>query len=304
MDTLRLMHLFTRAVDLGSLSAVAREAGTTQPTVSKAINALEAHVGVRLLERSTTGLLATAEGMRFHERARRLLDEYDDALAEVRGHARQAQGLLRVNAPVALGQFHLNALAQEFLALHPDIEIELILDDRFVDLVGDGVDVAVRLGGPLPPDAVARTIAASTRSLVAAPSYLARHARIRRPDDLAQHDFLRFAWLATGDEMALQSGGEVVKVTTRGRYRVNNALAIRDSLLAGAGIGLCPHWLVHDLVQAGQLARVLPAWSGTPQHVALVYPSRRYQPARARLFMDFLAQRIGALPGWTATADR
>ncbi|NHZ80098.1 LysR family transcriptional regulator [Massilia sp. CCM 8695] len=304
MDTLRLMHLFTRAVDLGSLSAVARESGTTQPTVSKAINALEAHVGVRLLERSTTGLLATAEGLRFHERARRLLDEYDDALADVRGHARQAQGLLRVNAPVALGQFHLNALAQEFLALHPDIEIELILDDRFVDLVGDGVDVAVRLGGPLPPDAVARTIAASPRSLLAAPAYLARHPRIKLPDDLARHDFLRFAWLATGDEMALQRGAEVVKVTTRGRYRVNNALAIRDSLLAGAGIGLCPHWLVHDLVQAGQLVRVLPAWSGTPQQVALVYPSRRYQPARARLFMDFLAQRIGALPGWMATVDR
>lgn len=302
MDTLRLMHLFTRAVDLGSLSAVAREAGTTQPTVSKAINALEAHLGVRLLERSTTGLLATAEGVRFHERARRLLDEYDDALADVRGHARQATGLLRVNAPVALGQFHLNALAQEFLALHSDIEIELILNDRFVDLVGDGVDVAVRLGGPLPPDSVARTIAVSPRWLVAAPMYLAAHARVKRPDDLARHEFIRFAWLADGDELALQRGAEVMKVTTRGRYRVNNALAIRDSLLAGAGIGLCPQWLVHDLVQAGRLARVLPGWSGTPQKVALVTPSRRYQPARARLFMDFLAARIGALPGWTSTA--
>lgn len=301
MDTLRLMHLFTRALDLGSLSAVAREAGTTQPTISKAINALEAHLGVRLLERSTTGLLATAEGVRFHERARRLLDEYEDALAEVRGHARQATGLLRVNAPVALGQFHLNALAQDFLALHPQIEIELILNDRFVDLVGDGVDVAVRLGGPLPPDAVARTIAASPRWLVAAPSYLAAHARLKKPDDLARHDFLRFAWLADGDDITLQRGEELVRVTTRGRYRVNNALAIRDSLLAGAGIGMCPHWLVHDMLRSGRLARVLPAWSGTPQQLALVYPSRRYQPARARLFMDFLAARIGALPGWTAT---
>ncbi|MFB9243906.1 LysR family transcriptional regulator [Massilia antarctica] len=304
MDTLRLMHLFTRAVDLGSLSAVAREAGSTQPTVSKAINALEAHLGVRLLERSTTGLLATAEGLRFHERARRLLDEYEDALADVRGHARQAEGLLRVNAPVALGQFHLNALAREFLALHPDIEIELILNDRFVDLVGDSVDVAVRLGGPLPPDAVARTIAASPRALVAAPSYLAQHARIERPDDLGRYEFIRFAWLPAGDEIELHRGAESMTVTTRGRYRVNNALAIRDSLLAGAGVGLCPHWLVHDLVQAGQLVRVLPAWSGTPQQVALVYPSRRYQPARARLFMDFLAQRIGALPGLTAAIDR
>ncbi|RSZ56467.1 LysR family transcriptional regulator [Massilia atriviolacea] len=301
MDTLRLMHLFTRAIDLGSLSAVAREAGTTQPTVSKAINALEAHLGVRLLERSTTGLLATAEGVRFHERARRLLDEYEDALAEVRGHARQATGMLRVNAPVALGQFHLNALAQDFLALHPQIEIELILNDRFVDLVGDGVDVAVRLGGPLPPDAVARTLAASPRWLVAAPSYLAAHARLKKPDDLARHDFLRFAWLADGDDITLQRGEELVRVTTRGRYRVNNALAIRDSLLAGAGIGMCPHWLVHDMLRSGRLARVLPAWSGTPQQLALVYPSRRYQPARARLFMDFLAARIGALPGWTAT---
>lgn len=301
MDTLRLMHLFTRAVELGSLSAVAREAGTTQPTVSKAINALEAQLGVRLLERSTAGLMATTEGMRFHERARRLLDEYEDALADVRGHARQATGLLRVNAPVALGQFHLNALAQQFLALHPDIEIELILNDRFVDLVGDGVDVAVRLGGPLPPDAVARTVAVSARSLVAAPSYLAPHARLKTTNDLARHEFIRFAWLADGNQIALQRGEELRRVSTRGRYRVNNALAIRDSLVAGAGIGLCPHWLVHDLLKTGQLVRVLPAWSGTPQQLALVYPTRRYQPARARLFMDFLGARIGALPGWTAT---
>jgi DNA-binding transcriptional LysR family regulator len=301
MDTLRLMHLFTRAVDLGSLSAVAREAGTTQPTVSKAIAALEAQLGVRLLERSTSGLQANAEGVRFHERARRLLDEYDDALADVRGQARQASGLLRVNAPVALGQFHLNALVRDFLALHPDIDIELILNDRFADLVGDGVDVAVRLGGPLPPDSVARTIAVSARSLVAAPSYLSAHPRLRQTEDLARHEFIRFAWLAGGGEIALQRGSEQKTVTTRGRYRVNNALAIRDSLLAGAGIGLCPHWLVHDLLQAGLLARVLPAWSGTPQQLALVYPSRRYQPLRARLFMDFLAARIGALPGWTTT---
>lgn len=307
MDTLRSMRLFVRAVELGSLSAAAREAGTTQPTVSKALGALEKELGVRLLERSTTSLLPTVEGTRFYARAGRVLEEYEEAVADARGLTRQAAGLLRVNAPVALGQFRLNALVQEFLALHPAISIELILNDRFADLVEEGVDVALRLGGPLPPDAVARRAALSPRYLVAAPAYLARHPAPRRPEDLARHDYIRFAWLAGGDDVELHHAKRpavVAKVTTQGRYRVNNALAIRDSLAMGAGIGLCPLWLVHDMLEDGRLVRVLPAWRGAAQELSLVTPSRRYQPLRARLFIDFVGARMPGLPGFDAAAAR
>jgi DNA-binding transcriptional LysR family regulator len=296
---MRSLHYFVRTVELGSLSAVAREEGVTQPTVSKIIAALERDVGVRLLERSTTSLAPTAEGRRFHDRARGLLADFDAAVTEARGGG-ALRGLLRVSAPVALGQLRLNGLVLEFLALHPGIELELILNDRMVDLVEEGIDVAVRLGGALPQDMVARRVAVSARLLVAAPAYLARHAPPRTPDHLAQHDYVRFAWLPAGDIITLQDGSRSMAVTVKSRYRVNHALAIRDSLVQGAGIGLCPRWLVGDLLEAGTLQPVLPGWHGVPQEVHLL--AGRYRSARARVFIEFLAGRLPALPGFSVAA--
>jgi DNA-binding transcriptional LysR family regulator len=300
MDTLRSMHYLVRAIERGSLSAVAREQGTTQPTVSKVLDALERSLGVRLLERSTSGLTPTEQGMRFYERAKIVLEEFENAVAEARGLTEKPAGLLRINAPVALGQFRLNRLIQEFLALHPDIDIELILNDRFVDLVEEGVDIALRLGDVLPPQAVARRIATSNRILVAAPDYLKSRGHPRRPADLEQHDYIRFAWATAGEAIELHGGSASVTVAATGRYRVNNAIAIRESLAMGSGIGLCPAWLVHDLIESGKLVRVLPKWAATPQELFLLYPSRRYLPLRGKLFMDFISSRLVQLPGFEA----
>lgn len=295
MDRLRSMQYFIRAVELGSLSAAAREQGTTQPTVSKALGALEEELGVRLLERSTTGLSPTDQGQRFYARAKLVIEEFNEAVSDARDQTGQATGLLRVNAPVALGQFRLTSLVNEFLARYPDIELELILNDRFVDLVEEGVDVALRLGGSLPPDVVARKIGVSQRLLVAAPGYLDKHGQLQHPLDLAMHNYVRFAWLPSGDEVELHNADTHVTVRTKGRFRVNNALSIRETLAAGAGIGLCPAWLVDDLLGTGQLVHVLPGWTGAPQELFVMYPSRRYQPLRAKLFIDFVA---GKVLGW------
>jgi DNA-binding transcriptional LysR family regulator len=219
-------------------------------------------------------------------------------VTDARGLTERPAGLLRINAPVALGQFRLNALVQKFLAQYPEIEIEMILNDRFVDLVEEGVDVALRLGGNLPPNAVARKVAVSPRYLVATPAYLKGHGTLRQPEDLAQHDYIRFAWLSTGDVVELHNGGHTVTVATKGRYRVNNALSIRESLAMGVGVGLCPAWLVYDLIASRQLVRVLPEWSGSVQELFLLYPSRRYQPLRARLFIDFIEAQMCLLPGF------
>ena len=304
MDTLRAITYFARALELGSLSAVAREAGTTQPTISKALAGLERQLGVRLLERSTTSLVATVPGQRFYGRARRLLEEYTEAVADARGQTGQPAGLLRVHAAVAFGQLRLNGLVQRFLDQHPAIQIELILDDRYVDLVEDGVDVALRLGdgSGLPPDAVARLLATSSRTLVAAPAYLARRADLPLavPADLAGHDYLRYAWLASGDLLTLWSATARAEVRTHGRFRVNHALAIRDTLLLGGGVGLCPAWLVHDLVAEGRLKSVLPDWHGVPQQLHLLLPSRHYPSVRARLFADFISAEVPRLPGFAA----
>jgi DNA-binding transcriptional LysR family regulator len=299
MDTIRSLRCFVRAVELGSLSAVAREEGTTQPTVSKLMAALERELGVRLLERSTTSLSPTPEGDRFYRRALGVLAEYQEAVAEARGQTDTPAGLIRVNAPAAFGQLRLNAMLASFLDLYPQVDIELILDDRMVDLVKEGVDIALRQGRELPPDAVARLAGVSPRHLVAAPSYLKRHGTPRQPRDLADFDYIRFAWLADGDMLTLHRGERIESVATRGRFRVNHALAIRDSLAAGGGIGLCPLWLVQDLLDIGALVRVLPQWEGQPQALHLLSPSRRYQPLRARLLLDHLARHIAQLPGYS-----
>lgn len=303
MDRLRSMQYFIRTVELGSLSAAAREQGTTQPTASKALGALEEELGVRLLERSTTGLSLTDQGQRFYMRAKLVVEEFNEAVSDAQGQTRQATGLLRVNAPVALGQFRLTAVVNEFLSRYPDIELELILNDRFVDLVEEGVDVALRLGGTLPPNVIARRIGVSSRLLVAAPGYLDKHGQPEHPLDVAAHNYVRFAWLPSGDEVELHNAGTRVTVQTKGRFRVNNALSIRETLAMGAGIGLCPAWLVNDLLKTGQLVHVLPGWTGAPQELFVMYPSRRYQPLRAKLFIEFVSNQVHGWEGFDRAAE-
>ncbi|MCB2255987.1 LysR family transcriptional regulator [Pseudomonas chlororaphis] len=301
MDSLKAMHCFVRAVELGSLSSAARELGSTQPTVSKLVAALEKQLGTRLLTRGTTGLTPTEQGKRFYERAKAVLEEYGEAVAEVRGLTERPEGVLRVNVPVSLGVLHLNGLMLAFMAQYPDIEVELILNDRFVDLTEENVDLALRLGGDLPPNAIARRIATAPRYLVAAPEYLQRHAPLQRPADLGEHHFLRFAWLSSGDTLDLSGpAGEKVSITAQGRYRTNSSLAIRDGVLQGAGLCITPAWLVSDLLDSGRLVRVLPDWSGPPHEAFLIYPERRYRPLRVRLLMEYLAERLPRLPGFTA----
>lgn len=291
------MRLFTRVVELGSFSAAAREEDISQPTMSKIVAALERNLGVRLLERTTTSLMPTEEGKRFYERSKRVIEEYVDAVADAQGRTQQLAGTLIVNAPVGLGELHLNGLFLEFLAHYPEIEIELILNDRVVDLVEEGVDVAIRLGSVLPPNVVARQIASSPRVLVASPEYIERNPKVRKPEDLVKHEYLRFAGVSFGAQMEFSRGTEKVVVPVGGRYRVNSSLALRQCFLAGAGVGTAGAWLVQDLIDTGALVRLLPKWQMASQPVHLVYPSRRYQPLRTRTLLQFLAARLPLLPG-------
>ena len=297
MDTLHAMRVFTRTLELGSLSAAAREFGTTQPTVSKWLAQLERQLRVRLVERSTRGLSPTEQGQRFYADARRIIEQFDAAVGDVQGMTGQAAGLLRINAPVALGQFRINAMVQRFMADHPAIDVELILNDRFVDLIEEGVDVAFRLGGTLPPDAIGRHLATVPRFLVAAPAYLARRGVPAVPDDLSTHDVVRFAW-TPGNTVELFRGDEQARVPTSSRFRVNNALAIREALVLGSGIGVCPDWLVRDLLDGGELVRVLEGWAARPQALTLLTPSRQFQPLRTRLFIDFAIGQFSEIAGF------
>lgn len=295
MDTLRTLEAFVHSVELGSLSGAARALGTTQPTISKLVAQLEHSLGVRLLRRNAAGLSLTDEGQRFHERARRMLEDYDDAVANAREGVQQPRGLLRVSAPVTLGQRHLNAMAVEFLTLYPDIELDLLLDDRFVDPLEERIDVSLRLGGALPQNLVARHLGTWPRVLVASPAYLAARGKPSTPRELLVHDYLRYA---AGDEGVLLHGPDgLLAVPVRSRYRVNNAVALLDSVLDGAGISLQPTWMVADLLARGRLIRVLAHHTGPEQKAHLLYAPRRHQPLRVRVLVDFLAERVARLPG-------
>lgn len=297
MDTLRALEAFVHSVELGSLSGAARALDTTQPTVSKLVAGLERSLGVRLLRRSAAGLSLTEEGQRFHERARRVLEDYGDAVSDAREGLHQPRGLLRMSAPVTLGQRHLNAMALEFLALYPGIELDLLLDDRFVDPLEERIDVSLRVGGPLPPDLVARHLGTWPRVLVASPGYVAARGKPRKPQDLLAHDYLRYG--AGDDGVLLQGPDGALTVSVRSRYRVNNAVAMLDSVLGGAGISLQPTWMVAEPLAQGRLVRVLPRHSGPAQEVHLLYAPRRQLPLRVRVLVDFLAERVAKLPGAT-----
>jgi DNA-binding transcriptional LysR family regulator len=302
MDILRALEAFVHSVELGSLSGAARALDTTQPTVSKLVAGLERSLGVRLLRRTAAGLSLTEEGQRFHERARRMLEDYGDAVSDVREGIQQPRGLLRMSAPVTMGQRHLNAMAVEFLGLYPDIELELVLDDRFVDPLEERIDVSLRVGGALPPDLVARHLGTWPRVLVASPDYIAARGKPHKPQDLLAHDYLRYA--AGDDGVLLQGPDGPVTVPVRSRYRVNNAVALLDSVLGGAGISLQPTWMVADLLEQGRLVRLLGRHTGPAQEAHLLYAPRRHQPLRVRVLVDFLAERVAKLPGASRPVTR
>lgn len=299
MDTFRALQLFGRIVELGSFTAAAREARLSQPTLSKVVTALERSIGVRLLARTTTGLSLTEEGRRFYARGQQIVEDYQEAVGDVRGRAHQLTGELRVNAPLGLGELRLNALILTFLDAHPGIRLALSLNDRMVDLAEEGVDVAIRLGHALPRDAIAREIAFSPRVLVAAPSYLKRASQLESPQDLAAHDYFSFAGLRS-NVLEFSRGSATVKVAANGRLRVNSSLVLRQALLQGAGLGSAPAWLVQDLIEKGTLIRLLPEWILPGQPLHLVYLSRRWLPLRVRALLDFMLQQLPALPGFHA----
>jgi DNA-binding transcriptional LysR family regulator len=298
MDTLAALRTFTRVVELGSFTATARELGAAQPTVSKIIARLEQELGVRLIERSTTALTLTDEGRRFYDRGRRLLEEYADAVADVRGQTGQPVGTLVVAAPVGLGELRLNALAMDFIARYPDIELELILNDRLIDLVEEGVDLAIRLSSELPPNVIVKKLASSPRLLVAAPAYLDAAPPLRRPEDLSHHAYIRFGGIAALSRLEFKNADETVTVVPTGRYRINSSLALRQCFLTGAGLGSAPAWLVQDLLDDGALVRLLPEWSLESQPLFLIYPSRRHLPQRTKTFIAFLQKHLLGLPGF------
>lgn len=294
MDTLRAMKALVRTVELGSLSAAARSLGTTQPTISKLLTELEHQTSAKLMERTSARLRVTPEGERLLDTARRMLEEYDEALVELQGLRAEPRGTVRLAAPVALGQCWLNPLLPSFLDRYPDVDVEVMLEDRFVDPIEERIDLALRIGGDLPPNLVARRVGHWPRLLVASPAYLERHGRPLQPTELTAHSYLRYA-AGASHEIELSGAAGTVCVPVTSRYRINSAVALLDSVERGMGITMQPTWMVSRRIDDGRLVHVLPQWSGPAQVAHLLFAPRRRQPARVGALLDFLLLELGKL---------
>lgn len=292
MNKLMWMHCFVRVVETGSFSAVARELGIGQPNVSRHIASLERDLGTRLLHRSTRQLLATVEGQRYYTQARQALDLIAQAESDARGQ-HKPHGLLRVACAPGLGVEKILGAMPEFLARFPDVELEFRLSDNYIDLVAEGVDVAIR-GGVLKDSALrARRIGTSERICVASAGYLERHAMPLQPEDLLQHQCIMYTLLAGGGAWPFKDGS----VQVRGRLRMNSLEGIRRAALDGMGIGYLPSWMVQEHLRSGALRALLAGHAAPPTPVNALYSADRLLPLRAAVFIDCIAAVFAATPG-------
>ncbi len=285
MDRLLWMNCYARAVETGSFSAVARELAIGQPNVSRHVAALETHLGTRLLHRSTRKLTLTPEGERYYTEVRRALDAIAEAESNARGE-KKPQGLLRVACPVALARFKLLPLVKPFLKQYPDIELDLQIADRKIDLVEEGVDIAVRVGELRDSALKARLLGTARRICVASPGYLAAHGTPASPEDLRQHNCILFSLLATGNLWPFENQ----PVEVRGNFKVNSPEGVRSAVLDGLGIGLMPCWLFADALAAGAVVQLLPDWRVPTLPISALYSAKRLLPRRAAVLMDYLSQ--------------
>jgi DNA-binding transcriptional LysR family regulator len=298
MNTGLLEHIrtFVRAAETGSFTAVAEEQGQSQPTVSRQIAALEDHLGVRLMQRTTRALTLTDEGRSYLAHARGLLDAVEEAALAVRPDA-TVRGVLRIAAPLAFARLHLMPRMAAFLAAHPDLRTDWVLGDRPVDLVEEGVDLAIRIGRVTDQGLIARRIGLMRRVTVARPDYFARAGRPAHPRDLVEHDCIVYTGLATVDEWQfVDPSGSPLAVRVSGRVRVSASEGMRSALLEGLGIAVCPTWLFTDEIETGVVERVLHDYEPAALPIQAVYPSRRLVPPRVRAFVDFLAAAFRADP--------
>ncbi len=298
-DHLGAMAVFARVVDAGSFSRAAEALGLSKSAVSKQVARLEDRLGARLLNRTTRKLSLTEAGAAFHAGCRQMLAEAEDAEAAV-GHLAQApRGTLHVNAPMTFGQQHVAPALPEFMARYPELDVNLQLNDRTVDLVAEGFDVAVRIGRLADSSLVARRLAPQNTAVVAAPEYLDRHGRPEHPQELDRHACLLYSYLASGPVWHFRGRDGPVRVPVAGRLEANNGDVLLAAAKGGAGIARLPTFICGDAVRAGELERLLPGWVDTADAaVYAVYPASRQVSPKLRVFIDFLAARFGPAPYW------
>lgn len=298
MDQLRQIEAFTAVVSHGSFVKAAERLDLSKAVVSRLVLELEASLGTRLLNRTTRRLSLTDSGSRYVERCRQLLDDLAEANAEASATSSTPRGKLRINAPLSFGNLHLAPLWGEFLRLHPEVELEIELTDRVVDLVEEGFDLGVRIGRLQATSLVSRRLASDRTLLCASPAYLARAERIHSLQDLARHSVMAYSWASWGDVWNFEGPeGQTESVTVRPRLRANSGDTCRAAALADQGVILQPAFLIGEDVRQGRLVEILPRYRRPALDIHALYPSRKHLSGKVRAMVDFLVDAFRQ-PGW------
>lgn len=297
MDGFSAIPVFVAVVECDGFSSAARKLGVSKSAVSKRITSLENKLGVQLLYRTTRRLSLTEAGEHYYQnavKALRFASEAEDAVIQRQA---QPQGRLRINTPMSFGRLHIAPLIPRFLERYPEIQIDMVMDDRVVDLIEGRFDIAIR-GGDLPDSSlVARKLAPMHSMICASPDYIARHSMPQVPAELVDHNCLHFSYTMSEWSFTKQGEEEVVRAT--GNYLVNNGEALREVLLRGMGIGRAPTFIVGSDIAAGRLVQVLPDYRMPTKALYALFPERQHLPAKVRVFIDFVVERLGGeMPYW------
>jgi DNA-binding transcriptional LysR family regulator len=288
MDRLSAMQVFIRVIEMGSFSAAARHEQIGQPAVSKAIAQLEEWMGVRLLLRSTRILVPTEAGRDFLIRAKRMVEDAEEAVVAARGDIGALSGRLRVSAAVCFARLHIVPRLPEFLAAHPELEVELVLDDRNIDLIEEGIDVALRMGSLPDSSMTARKIAQGRRLVMATPAYFERFGIPKTPTDLIGHEAVIYTRDGGGESWNFKKDSAELSVAVSGRLRVTATEGLRAAVFANIGLTISSEWSFTPELVSGEVVSIMEDWSLPPINLSAVFPAGRLIGVKARTFVDFV----------------
>lgn len=291
MDRFAGMETFVRVVETGSFSAAGRLLHVGQPAISKTIAQLEQRLGVKLLTRSTRGLSPTEAGQNYYERAKRALEEADEADFAARGAGKGLTGRLRMSAAVTFARIHLIPQLAAFLAEHPHLNLDVVLDDRTVDLVQEGIDVAFRMGTLADSSLTARRIGRSPRFVLGTPAYFERAGTPKKPADLAAHQVVVYTRDSADRAWHFRQAGSEISVVLKGRLNVSAAEGVRAAVLANLGLTLASAWMFPEL-QSGEVRAVLTEWELPSIDLWAVFPTGRIATAKARAFVSYIEKSL------------
>ncbi|ABC23057.1 LysR family transcriptional regulator [Rhodospirillum rubrum] len=302
MDILSGMRLLSRVVEAGSFSEAGRLLGMAPSSVSRQVSALEDTLGTQLLNRTTRRLSLTEAGGLFHDRALRILADVEDATRVVSSLESAPRGTLKLNVPVGFGNYHVAPALPLFLARYPDLTVDLTLSDHFIDLIEEGVDVAVRIGALRDSSLVARRLADNRRMVYGSPDYLRRMGTPETPHDLTAHRCIAYRYRPGPQGWLFERDGIRLDITVTGPLTANNSESLHKMILGGSGLAMLPTWMAYSDVKSGLLVPLLGDWTMSPTSlesaIHVVYPESRHLSAKVRAFIDFMADHIGKPPYW------